>query len=247
MDRRDRVLIIPAVGEGRRFRDAGFAVPKPFIEIQGMTMLEIVIRNMRAALGKDMDVTVVLREDMGESPIGDPTVTVVKTKGLTGGAAETVKVALGHLHPRKQVVIANCDQVVDFDGPRFSSLLDSNDAALLTFEDPTMHPKWSYAALEGESDLISRVVEKVPISTHATVGIYGFVTAGRCASAIDKMIVAEDRHNGEFYLAPSFNYVSLKRALSVRRMWGLGTPEDLAKSSQDPDFVTMVEELKRLY
>ncbi len=40
---------IIAAGEGRRLRDAGFAVPKPLVEINGVPLLESVIRNFVAA------------------------------------------------------------------------------------------------------------------------------------------------------------------------------------------------------
>ncbi|MGH7355727.1 MAG: NTP transferase domain-containing protein, partial [Candidatus Rokuibacteriota bacterium] len=40
---------IIAAGEGRRLRDAGFTVPKPLVEINGVPLLESVIRNFASA------------------------------------------------------------------------------------------------------------------------------------------------------------------------------------------------------
>ena len=90
-----------------------------------------------------------------------------------------------------------------------------------------------------------RVAEKVPISTHATVGIYSFRTKKIALNAIDAMITADDRFNGEFYLCPAFNYVDHKKASPSTKMWGLGTPDDLWNAVGDPAFVKAVEKLKR--
>ena len=42
-------LVMPIAGNGKRFSIAGYTIPKPFIEVAGMTMLERSIRNMPKA------------------------------------------------------------------------------------------------------------------------------------------------------------------------------------------------------
>ena len=40
-------LVIPAAGKGSRFSDAGWKKPKPFIDVNGRSMLERVIENVK--------------------------------------------------------------------------------------------------------------------------------------------------------------------------------------------------------
>ena len=52
---------------------------------------------------------------------------------------------------------------------------------------------------------------------------------------INDMIEANDTHNNEYYIAPSYNYCVKNggkyRLMEIKRhkMWGLGTPEDLIR------------------
>ena len=102
--------------------------------------------------------------------------------------------------------------------------------------------KWSYV-LRSENAGIVEVKEKVEISSEATVGIYGWTQSKSFFTSLDSMIIANDRTNGEFYVAPSYNYL-IKNNFRVSgfnignvesHVHGLGTPEDLEK------FITNVE------
>jgi len=95
------------------------------------------------------------------------------------------------------------------------------------------HPKWSYAKVE--RGFITQVREKCVISDNATSGIYLWNRAGDFIDGVKDMMNVNDRHNNEFYIAPSYNYC-IKKGLNYRisqikrqAMWGLGTPEDLIK------------------
>jgi NDP-sugar pyrophosphorylase family protein len=52
---------IIAAGEGRRLRDAGFALPKPMVPVAGVPLIEGVIRNFQAAGISEL--TVILNDD----------------------------------------------------------------------------------------------------------------------------------------------------------------------------------------
>ena len=39
-------IVIPMAGRGQRFRDAGYVTPKPLIELDGCTLIEIVVANV---------------------------------------------------------------------------------------------------------------------------------------------------------------------------------------------------------
>ena len=75
------------------------------------------------------------------------------------------------------------------------------------------------------------VAEKVPISTHATVGLYYFSQGKSYVWAAEQMIKKDIRRNNEFYVAPVYNEL-IERGDKIKLiesdfMWGLGTPEDV--------------------
>ncbi|MNN68747.1 hypothetical protein D3C81_1844800 [compost metagenome] len=83
---------------------------------------------------------------------------------------------------------------------------------------------------------MTNVVEKEPISDDATVGIYNFSRGRDFVSAAENMIAANERVNGEFYVAPAYNRMIKEEKVvgiysvgsEANGMYGLGTPADLA-------------------
>jgi hypothetical protein len=94
--------------------------------------------------------------------------------------------------------------------------------------------KWSYVGRNQSGKIVS-VVEKKEISSEATVGIYGWSLKSLMTSSILNMMNNNDRTNGEFYVAPSYNYLirddvpvdGLLIGSQKESVFGLGTPEDL--------------------
>lgn len=240
-------MIVPAAGLGNRFAQQGYQDPKPFIPVAGAPMVELVVRNMRAILG-DVRAVVVLREDMRDraQQLQIPNVTFAYVPELTRGAAETVLVGLEHVWDYGEVVVANSDQLVDVDREAFDREAFATQGTIVTFPCPTRDPKWSYAEVDSDG-FLTRTAEKDPISEHATVGVYRFSQAKLLREAIARMVAADDRTNGEFYLCPSYNHLPKgnvgTRLVECRRMWGMGTPEDLEASIADPTFQEYVRNL----
>lgn len=239
-------MIIPAAGLGKRFADAGYENPKPFIDVDGIPMVELVVRNLRSLIG-ECRVVVVFREEMrGFTLDRVDNCTVTYVPELTQGAANTVLHALQNVNDDEEVVIANSDQIVDFDPAAFESATRLNDGVIVTFIAADKNPKWSYAAVD-TSGAVTEVAEKRPISDVATVGVYHYKTARMLKEAINAMIAADDRTNGEYYLCPAYNHVPAgTRVVTVETtaMHGLGTPEDLETSLGDANFLKLVDSLK---
>jgi dTDP-glucose pyrophosphorylase len=209
-------------GRGRRFVEAGYLNPKPFIGVGSKRMVDHAISCL-----PEGRVVALCAPDA--PPVGDVQLTVPE---VTQGAACTVLMAAPWIDNDEPLLIANCDQWVDWDPQAFAKLIDQPlvSGAVAVFNEPGRDPKWSYARV-GVDWYITDVVEKQPVSDWATCGVYLFARGRDFCDEARRMISDDERVNGEFYVAPvigrmcrsGWNFL----AAPVNEMVGLGTPEDL--------------------
>lgn len=146
------------------------------------------------------------------------------------GAAHAVLLALEGQDLSQPLLIANCDQYLQWDAERFYSVAFQPEVDGLIPVFSSTHPKWSYVKLEGQR--VVQVAEKRVISKWATAGVYYWKSAQRfldCAKAM--MEDTSKQVNGEWYVCPVFNELVAQGGNVVAypeiTMHGLGTPEDL--------------------
>lgn len=231
-------IVIPMAGSGARFRNAGYELPKPFIDVKGKPMIQRVMENLNVPSATF--VLIAQKENLESQSaffgaLGSTArCELVALNTLTDGAARTVLAASAFIDNERSLLIANSDQLVDIAVSEFiQDAIDRElDGSILTFEDPHRDPKWSFAAVNAEG-FVTETREKKAISPYATVGLYWFKKGSLFVSAAKEMIAANDQHNNEFYVCPSFNYL-IRRGLRIgifpikySQMHGLGTPEDL--------------------
>lgn len=226
-------VLIPMAGRGSRFEQAGYTFPKPLIDVNGKPMIQVVVDCLGIRARYHFVVQKEHREKYNlDSMLGliAPGCRVLEVDGVTSGAAVTALVARHEIDCDKPLFFANSDQYVEWDPLAFFYEVQEKkvDGAILTFR--STHPKWSYAAVE--NGRVTRVAEKDPISDVATTGLYYWKKGSDFVKYADEMIEADERVNGEFYVAPVFNRAIRdgKRIVvhDVKEMRGLGTPEDLA-------------------
>lgn len=230
-------IVVPAAGEGSRFAREGWGAPKPFIDVLGKPMICHVLENV--ALPGARFIVLARSEQVDSYSAANAALafhdaTVVPVRALTEGTACTVLLAREHIDNDCPLLIANSDQLVDFDCAAFVKDSDDRDldGSILVFRDIARDPKWSFAAVDAQG-LVTKTVEKVAISDLATVGIYYFRRGDEFVSAAIDMIASNDRSNNEFYTCPIYNYmISSGKRIGVYEvasdsMSGLGTPADL--------------------
>ena len=227
-------VLIPMAGEGSRFSAMGYTFPKPLIEVRGKPMIQVVVENLNI----EAHYIFIVRKEHYEKyslqyllNMIAPGCDIVQVDSKTEGAACTSLLAKDLIDNGHPLLIANSDQFVEWDSNRAMYSITSSqtiDGGIMTFT--ATHPKWSYVKLD-EKGLVSEVAEKKVISDMATVGIYWWRQGSDYVRAAEKMITANDRTNGEFYIAPAFNYAIKDkiwvRPVPIEKMWGIGTPEDL--------------------
>jgi choline kinase len=228
-------LVIPLAGEGQRFKER-YACPKPLINVCGEKMISLAVRTLGIEVGSSV---FIIRKDHDEggmlsSEIStlSPNSSIVSISKLTSGPCATALLSIPYLDMEKPLVIANCDQVMRWSGARFLRycMNENYDGVVVTYHETS--PKNSYARLNENGDVVE-IREKNPISSVSLNGIHFWKKARYFVESANEMMRRDDKTNGEFYVAPTYNYM-ISSGMSVgifhipnEQHNAIGTIEDL--------------------
>jgi HAD superfamily hydrolase (TIGR01509 family) len=226
-------VLIPMAGAGSRFEQAGYTFPKPLIDVKGKPMIQVVVENLNI----DANYIYVVQKSHREKYNLDtllnlitPGCKIVEVDGVTEGAACTALLAKKYINNDAPLFFANSDQFAEWDSNEFMYKMQETEAdgGIVTFK--AIHPKWSFAKIDNLGH-ITEVAEKNPISDNATVGFYYWKHGSDFVKYAEQMIAKNTRVNNEFYVCPVFNEAindkKIVRAFEIKKLWGLGVPEDL--------------------
>jgi len=229
-------ILIPMAGRGSRFEEQGYTDKKPFIDVNGKPMIHRVIENLGMEFDKEyMFILICLQEDYDkydftefEKVIGHNSYDVVILDDVTEGAAQTVLTAKHLINDDTPLMTMNSDQLVDWDIERLFEMCEQFDGVIPCFYGEGN--AWSYARTL-DNGYVQEVVEKKQISKYATAGYYYWKKGSDFVKYAEQMIKDNSRTNGEFYVAPVYNWAVRdgKRVgvFMVDKCYSLGTPEDL--------------------
>lgn len=233
-------IVVPLAGAGTSFKQAGYTFPKPLIDINGKTMIQVVTENLKPKSAHKF-IFVCFKEHYDKYSLHD--IFHNSTKGNfeyikllypTQGAACSVLTAIDFINNSNELIIANADQTIDISLDKFIRFARKLriDGAIITFK--SNHPRWSYVRIDKKGNVLE-TAEKKLISDNATAGIYYFREGSIFVKAATSMIEKDIRFNTEFYVCPVFNELILTNKkikifpIKEDQMHSLGTPEDLSK------------------
>lgn len=230
-------IVMPMAGRGSRFAQVGVRTPKPLIEVRGKPMYAWAMDSLPLPLARKV-VFVCLAEHLRDHALEHDIRTryaalhpeIVALDHVTEGQACTVLEARSRLDDELPLLVFNADTYCRTRlHERLPSLAPKIAGLLGVFRAPG--DQWSFARTDATGRVLE-TAEKRRISDWATTGLYWFRRAGEFVRYAEEMIAADDRVNGEFYVAPVYNRmitaceeVVIDVADEVRV---LGTPEDLA-------------------
>lgn len=231
-------VVIPMAGLGMRFKDAGFKVPKPLIDVLGKPMyywavsslpLDSCTRLIFIALSEHLD-NLGLREDI-QRRYSQYDLEIISVAEPTAGQACTVLLAREFIDNDMPLIIYNIDTYFVSHLARTLKETPFPDGIISVFEDT--NPKWSFVRIN-ENGQVQEVAEKQPISNLATTGMYYFGSGKSFVRAADEMIEKNIHVNNEFYIAPAYNILIQQGAKIgvdyASDVYCFGTPEDLDNS-----------------
>ena len=156
-------IVVPMAGLGSRFSSAGFCDPKPLIPVFGKPMIQVVIENLKPQIDhqfificQDSHLnSYPLRKLLNSYAAGCK---IISIDGVTEGAACTVLLAERYINNSDSLMIANCDQFINYDINEYLMRFNKSrfDGYIMTMV--SSDPKWSFIKL-GSDNKVLNVVE----------------------------------------------------------------------------------------
>jgi RpiB/LacA/LacB family sugar-phosphate isomerase len=224
-------LLIPIAGDGQRFLDAGYSVPKPLIVAKDKCIIDWSMSSINTS---DCNLIFVVRADHVSNFSIDEIlrkkfsdIKIVIVDKPTRGSIETCVLAKKYIDNSMPLAIY-CPDI--YFKPQFylKTINPSLDGFLLTFK--ANSPNYSYTQLD-KAGYVTRTAEKQVISNEAAAGLYYFKSGKMFLKYAKEMISKDIKTNNEFYICPLYNQLirdGLKiKTQQVEKMHVLGTSDEL--------------------
>ncbi|OHF36707.1 hypothetical protein [Corynebacterium sp. HMSC074A01] len=206
------MILIPMLGNSSRFFNSGYSVPKYELLLGEKSVLEHVLDSFAAYFESDSFVFGV-RKDFNASDfvyravntVGINSFEIIEFESTTSGQATSVSQMLARSSfssPDEELVVFNADSFIDnFTKP---AIPEGVSGCLDVFHGVGDH--WSFVK-PGEGSTVLQTAEKQRISDLCSNGLYYFDCVETFEMGYRMMVANDDRVNGEFYVAPIYNYL----------------------------------------
>ena len=231
------VTAFPMAGFGSRFRQEGYWVPKPCIEVNGHYMMD---RALKCLPKTDKVILGARTEHRDLIPLQDYGDVVWFDEVLPGQACTTEKI-VREIESEKSFLVSACDNGVLYDADKFLELVNDKDNDIIVWSyrnNYTSHynPN-AYSWLDvNEEDIITNVSVKDftgdnPLDKHAIIGTMFFRNKDIYTGPLSQLYQKNHRTNGEFYIDNLLNEAIdlgyIVRNFEVDKYICWGTPTDL--------------------
>ena len=194
-------VIISMAGLGSRFFERGFNTPKHLIKIDNKTLIELAIESLNI----DGEYIFILRKSEENDYLKNllknlKTCQIIEIDYVTEGPATSCYLAKNLLNPENELIITNCDQILEWNSNNFlTKTRDNNlDCSVLTYI--SENPKNSFIKSD-ENNIAIEIKEKEVISNYALVGVHYFKKSKYFLESYEEIYKNNIRTNNEFYVS----------------------------------------------
>jgi HAD superfamily hydrolase (TIGR01509 family) len=231
-------VIIPLGGKGERFKNEGYALPKPIIQILNKEMIFYVLDNL--VLHPDDKIFIIYFHELDQynfkSIVSEkyPLIHFIPLYYQTAGAVETIYTGLDkivELSTHKKCVLLDCDTFYTQD---ILSIVRNRDENLVFYTKKCGEPPiYSYISIDNQNNILE-IKEKVKISTNANTGCYVFNNIDQLQYYCKKVLDNKITLNGEPYTSCVIDLVIKDHdffgyELDGTKVFSLGTPLELKR------------------
>lgn len=217
--RKNSVNLMPMAGKGSRFKDYGYRISKPLIQIQKTPMIVKACRSFPKA---DKWIFMPRLDDVEKFPL-DKTLknnfenySIIPVDHNTSGQLATCKLSENQLVGDSDLFIASSDYETIFSKKKWNEILadKSIDVAIWTYRiggNLTKNPKaFAYCVTEKNSNRVTKIVEKDVISDDPgsdplVVGSFWFRSSKDFLQMADEVIEKNITVNNEHYVGNGIN------------------------------------------
>jgi NDP-sugar pyrophosphorylase family protein len=230
-------ILIPMAGLGTRFKNEGFDLPKPIIEVNGKTLIEHSVSSLGIE-GRYIFITRKYENSNDNELLSkklkelSPTSVEIQLESPTRGAVETCLFAENLINNDEPLIITNCDQITDWVPEDFQEFINQNnlDGGVVTYT--SVNPKNSFAVVE--RGVVTRLTEKEAVSNIALIGLHYWKKGSDFIKSAKNLLQNfEEKGRPECYISETYNNlieegrVIKNFHIPVNQYISLGTPYDL--------------------
>jgi dTDP-glucose pyrophosphorylase len=241
-----KINLIPMAGEGKRFLDEGYTIPKPLIKINGIPMF---VHAAKALPKADLYIFICLRKHVKQFKINKviksffPKSKIIILDKVTNGQAVTCLKAEKFLKKNDILTIGACDNGMHYSQKKINNKINKSDLVIWTFKDNKIVSKnpnmYGYVKTKKPDNAIfvscKKTISKVPGNDHTIIGAFSFKKAETFLKYSKDLIKQNKRINKEFYLDLVAKLcVSSKLIVKVNlvnKYIGWGTPIDFINNT----------------
>ena len=238
-------IIIPMSGFGERFRQRGYSVPKPLIEVEGKPIIAHVI-NM---FPKEKKIILICNRDHLSNPTYRmkeilekfcPQARIVECKPHRRGPVYSVQQAKHLIDLNVPILVNYCDFCCYWNWDHFKKFVLKSDCVGAIPAYRGFHPhslgKTHYAYMRESNGLLEDIREKSPYTNNrmeefASSGTYYFSSGHIMLEAFQETVDQNLHVNGEFYVSLVYRALLAKKykihVYPLQHFMQWGTPEDL--------------------
>ncbi len=252
-------IVIPMSGMGNRFIKAGYQTPKPLIEMDGIPIIEHVVKMF--PMEEDF-VFICNSKHLAETNIRAvlqkiaPKGIIVEIPPHKKGPVYAVNAIENLIDEEEEVIVNYCDFSCYWDYADFLEHTRSRDAdgAIPAYKGfhPHMLGATNYAFMRDEKQWMLEIKEKEPFTDnrmqeYASMGTYYFKKGAYVKKYFKALMEKDINLNGEYYVSLIYNLLvddGLKVSIyDVEHMLQWGTPQDVEEYNGFSDYFRAVCDL----
>ena len=208
-------IVIPMSGFGERFRQAGYTVPKPLIEVDGKPIIQYIVEMFS---DKDDFIFICNEDHLNNKTYGMESIlrSICSSCAIVGipshklGPVYAVMQSIDFINLNSPVIVNYCDFTCDWDYSDFSNMVGETecDGAIPCYRGFHPHTLWSnyYAYVQEEKMHAYNIQEKQPFTDKpreefASSGTYYFKSGALMQRYFNRCIDEELMVGGEYYVS----------------------------------------------